>query len=58
MLQIITFSYKPAAIILFHTKADTPVEGIKKNHQTSVKKCARDSSFDNRLFCFFLLQRM
>lgn len=58
MLQIITFSYKPAAIILFHTKADTAVERIKKPHQTSVKKCARDNSFDSRLFCFFLLQRM
>lgn len=53
MLQIITFSYKPAAIILFHTKADTPVEGIKKPQQTSVKKCARDNYFDSRLFCLF-----
>lgn len=55
MLQIITFSYKPAVIILFHTKVDTPVEGIKIPHQTSVKKCARDNSFDSRLLCFFLL---
>lgn len=53
MLQIITFLYKPAVIILFHAKTDTPGEGIKKTHQTSIRKCAEENSFDSKLLCFF-----
>lgn len=53
MLQIITFLYKPAVIILFHTKTDRPGNWIKKKHQTMIRQCAEDNSFDSRLLCFF-----
>lgn len=53
MLQIITFSYKPAAIILFHTKADTPVEGIKNLTKPQSKNVPETTPLIAGCFDFF-----
>lgn len=52
MLQIITFSYKVAAV-LFHTKADTPVEGIKNLTKPQSKDVPETTPLIAGCFAFF-----
>lgn len=58
MLQIITFSYKLAAVLLFHTKADTPVEAIKTLTKPQSKNVPETTPLIAGCFAFFLLQKM